>query len=129
MTGGGLTFDAGALNAVERGDERIVALIRTARRAGLPISVPAGALAQVWRDGRRQARLAGLLRVRSGAPQAVPLDARDARAAGELCGRAGTADVIGASVLLCALARGDRVVTGDPGDLRRLDPAVRLIPL
>jgi len=56
-------------------------------------------------------------------------DARAARAAGELCGRTGTADVIDASVLLCALARGDRIVTSDPGDLRRLDPAVPVIPL
>jgi hypothetical protein len=102
---GGLTFDAGALIAVDRGDERIVALIRAARTAGLPIEVPAGALAQVWRDGRRQARLAGLLRVRSGAPNVVVLDARTARAAGELCGRAGTADVVDASVVLCAGAK------------------------
>lgn len=125
----GLTFDTGALIAVERGDERIVALIRAARRSGLEIAVPAGALAQAWRDGRRQARLAGLLRVRAGAPQVVALDARAARSAGELCGRSGTADVIDASVLLCALARGDRIVTSDPGDMRRLDPAAPLIPL
>jgi hypothetical protein len=98
-------------------------LIRAARTAGLPIAVPAGALAQVWRDGRRQARLAGLLRVRSGAPNVVVLNARTARAAGELYGRAGTADVVDASVVLCALARRDRIVTSDPDDLRRLDPA------
>lgn len=129
MSRGGLTFDAGALIAVDRGDERVVALIRTARTAGLPIAVPAGALAQVWRDGRRQARLAGLLRVRSGAPDVVVLDGRTARAAGELCGRAGTADVVDASVVLCALARRDRIVTSDPDDLRRLDPTATLIPL
>lgn len=123
---GGLTFDAGALIAVDRGDERIVALIRTARRSGLGIAVPAGALAQVWRDGRRQARLAGLLRVRADAPQVVPLDAR---AAGELCGQTRTTDVIDASVVLCALTRGDQIVTSDPGDLRRLDPAAPLIPI
>jgi hypothetical protein len=43
----GLTFDAGGLIAVDRGDERVRALLRVARTAGLGIAVPAAALAQV----------------------------------------------------------------------------------
>lgn len=98
----GLTLDAGGLIAVERGDEQMIALIWMIRRAEMPIVVPAGALAQVRRDGSLQARLAGFLRTRLDAPALAPLDGPTAPAAGELCGHIGTTDVIDASVLLCA---------------------------
>jgi hypothetical protein len=122
----GLTLDAGALLGVDKGDEDVRALIRTAREMRLPLAVPAGALGQVWRDGARQARLAGFLRTSNG-PELVPLDGRAARSAGELCGRAGTADVIDASVVLCARVRGHDVVTSDPRDIHRLDERLALI--
>ena len=124
--GRGLTLDAGALIGIDRGDEDIRALIRTARQAGYSLAVPAGVLSQVWRDGTRQARLAAFLRTSQG-PELVPLDARTARAAGELCGRVGTADVIDASVALCARKHGHDVVTSDPGDIGRLDKTLRLV--
>ncbi|MGQ0623463.1 MAG: PIN domain-containing protein [Sporichthyaceae bacterium] len=124
---GGLTLDAGALIGIERGSEHMIALLRVARREGLAVAVPAGALAQVWRDGTRQARLAGFLRVRTNPPTLVALDGAVARAAGELCGRAGSADVVDASVVLCARSRHDRIVTGEPDDLRQFDPGVPLI--
>jgi hypothetical protein len=57
----GLTLDAGALIAFDRNDRLLVALIVWARHHGMPLAVPAGALGQVWRDGRRQARLARLV--------------------------------------------------------------------
>lgn len=122
----GLTLDAGALIGIDKDDEDVRALIRTARQAGLSLIVPAGALGQVWRDGSRQARLAGFLRTSRG-PELVTLDGRTARAAGELCGRAGTTDVIDASVALCARQRGHDVVTSDPDDIRRLDASLPLI--
>lgn len=86
--------------------------------------MPAPALAQVWRDGRRQARLARLV----GAPTTtvVPLDDAAARAAGQMCGVAGTRDVVDAAVVHCARARGHTVLTSDPGDLRALDAKVPL---
>lgn len=121
----GLTLDAGALIGWERRSLRVRALIDVARRRDLPIVVPAGALAQVWRDGARQALLARLL----AAPPVliVPLDEHAARAAGELCGRVGHADVVDASVVLCARALGHAVVTSDPRDLSRFDPRLPLI--
>src|SRR5262249_11720445 len=54
---------------------------------------------------------------------------RLAREAGQLCGIRGTADVIDASVVLAARARGHRIVTSDPEDLERLDPRADLIVL
>lgn len=89
--------------------------------------MPAGALAQVWRDGSRQAVLARLLR--QDHVEVVPLDDAAARAAGQLCGATQTSDVIDASVVLCARARHQPVLTSDPDDLRRLDPRLRIVAL
>jgi len=123
----GLTLDAGALIAFERNDRSLVALIARSLDHGLTLAVPAGVVGQVWRDGRRQARLARLLG--SDRVEIEALDDRRAREAGQLCGAKGATDVIDASVVLCARARGHRIATADPDDLRRLDPAVPLIPV
>lgn len=116
-----LVLDAGALIAFERGDRRVRALLAEARR----IVIPAGALGQAWRDGRRQVPLRALCD--SSKAEVVPLDRLRAEAAGVLCARAGTSDVIDASVVLTARQQKDAVVvTSDPDDLRRLDPSLRL---
>jgi len=52
------------------------------------------------------------------------LDEARARSAGAACSVAGTSDVVDASVVVGAGARGDVVVTGDPGDLVRLRDAL-----
>jgi hypothetical protein len=121
----GLTLDAGALIAFERSDRRVVAMIARSVEFGLPLAVPAGVVGQVWRDGRRQARLARLLA--SDLVEVEPLDDLAARAAGQLCGVRRTSDVIDASVVLCARSRGHGVVTSDQDDMRHLDASVRLI--
>jgi hypothetical protein len=119
-TGTGLTLDAGALIAIERGDRAITSLLRKAVKSRVRISVPAGVVGQAWRDGSRQVRLSRLLRSRN--VQVPPLDEQLARAAGALCGRRGTSDVIDASVVLTARAGPDTILTSDPEDLVRLDP-------
>ncbi len=108
----GLTLDAGALIAFERNDRRVVAMVAGALARGVRLAVPAGVVGQVWRDGRKQARLARFL----GSPvvEIEPLDDRRARAAGQLCGVKGTADVIDASVVLCAKSHGHGIATSDP---------------
>lgn len=121
----GLTLDAGALIAFERNDRRVVALISRSLEHGHSLAVPAGVVGQVWRDGRRQARLARLL----GADEVeiVALDDQRARDAGQLCGARQVSDVIDASVVLCARSRGHRIVTSDPEDIGRLDSSVPVI--
>jgi len=121
----GLTLDAGALIAFERNDRRVVALLARALAHELPLVVPAGVVGQVWRDGRRQARLARLLAADE--VEVELLDDRRARAAGQLCGVKRTSDVIDASVVLGARERSDRVMTSDPDDLGRLDATLELI--
>jgi hypothetical protein len=119
-----VVLDAGALIAFERGDERMRALVREALRERTALLVPAGVVGQVFRDGPRQARLRALLH---GATTQVPvLDQPLAEAAGRLCGRTRTSDVIDASVVLVARRAQAPVVTSDIEDLRRLDPIVRL---
>lgn len=121
----GLTLDAGALIAFDRNDRRLVSLIARALEHDYSLAIPAGVVGQVWRDGRRQARLARLLG--TDRVEIPALDDQRARKAGQLCGIRRTADVIDASVVLCARARAHQIVTSDPDDLRLLDPTSRII--
>ncbi len=124
-TSAGVTLDAGALIALDKGDRRMIALLQQILAQGLGFRVPSGVVGQAWRDGRRQVTLGRLLRARE--VEIVPLDGELSRACGELCGIAGTSDVIDASVVLTAKERNDVIVTSDPDDLQRLDPAVNLV--
>jgi hypothetical protein len=119
-----VVLDAGALIALERADPRMRALCREAMRTGSRLVVPAGVVAQVFRDGARQVVLRALLR---GPTTVVPAhDQILAEAAGVLCGRAGTSDVIDASVVLAAKREHASIVTSDIDDLRHLDPTLAL---
>lgn len=121
----GVTLDTGALIAIERADRKMQALLDEAHAAGLPIDIPAGPLAQAWRSGPRQARLARTLHLAN--VTVLALDEPNAKAAGILCGQRGTRDPIDASVVLNARRRDQAVITSDPADLRHLDPHVRII--
>jgi len=116
-----VVLDAGALIAVDRADRRVIRLLELAGT----VHIPAGALAQAWRNPARQVRLARA----AGADSVTihPLDGPLAKAAGQLCAATGTADVIDASVVLVARIAGGITVTSDPEDLRRLDPGVDLV--
>jgi PIN domain len=127
VTIGGLTLDAGALIAVERRNRRVVAILRRAQAAGAEIAVPTGVLAQVWRDGRRQARVAKLLCAAE--VTVVDLDDGAARLCGVLLGRAGSSDVVDASVVVCARERRHTVVTSDADDLLRIDPHLPIVAI
>lgn len=120
----GVTLDAGALIALERGDSRMLALLRLLTKSGGRVRVPAGAAGQAWRGGARQAVLA---RVLSSPEVEVPsLDLAMAKACGELCAARGTSDIVDASVVLVAREHHDSIITSDVEDLRRLDPLARL---
>jgi hypothetical protein len=123
----GLTLDTGALIAFDRNERPMTLLLKEARDNKLAIAVPAGVVAQAWRDGRRQERLARLLALREVEIEA--LDDLRARQAGQLCGISKTSDIVDASVVLCARFRKHSIITSDPGDLRRLDPNIELIEL
>ena len=111
----GVVLDAGALVAIDRGDRAIGAMLRVAWELGVPVRTSAAAVAQVWRSGSRQARLA---RVLSGVDSA-PLDLDEARAIGTLLARNASADVVDAHVARL-VHPGDRVLTSDPDDIAAL---------
>ena len=124
-TAKGLVLDAGALIALDRGDKRMIALLDHALAQGRTFRVPAGVVGQAWRDGGVQVTLARFLRSEEVA--IVPLDDQLARTCGGLCAGANAADVIDASVVIVARERRDPIVTSDPDNLRRLDPAAQII--
>ena len=115
----GITYDTGALVAAGRNRRVVWALHRRALERGLRPTVPAGVLAQAWRGGP-QAELSRLLK----GCRIEDLDAVRGRAAGQACGRAWTSDVIDATVVVGAVARGDLVVTSDPDDIRAVAAAL-----
>ena len=120
----GISLDAGALIAVERGDPSVRALLRRAVDDGLEIHVVPEVVAQVWRGGSRQARLAAVLGARGVDTPAYDLHA--AKEVGRLCSASGRHDVVDAHVVWHAKARGHVIVTSDPDDLSALDPGVAL---
>ncbi len=116
-----LVLDAGAFLAFDKGDARVRAYLAAARRLGVDLVTTSPVVAQVWRNGRRQALLARLLSATRGEPP----DESAARRAGELLAKTRTADVVDAMV--AGLARDDdRILTSDPDDLRALLTAARV---
>lgn len=110
-----IVLDAGALMAIDRRDRAVGAMLRVAQQQQLAVRSSAGALAQVWRDGARQANLARIL---SGVDVA-PLDMTAAKRIGPLLGATDTSDVIDGHVAQL-VGPGDQLLTSDPQDMRQL---------
>ena len=122
----GLTLDAGALLALDHPAKAIAmqARLTEAVRRGGTICVPVGAIAQAWRSSR-QVRLARLLKSRD--IDVAVMTPNVARSVGLLCARSGHDDVIDVHVALCARERRHAVITSDPDDISRVDPALPVI--
>ena len=119
----GIVYDTGVLLAVERGSRTVARLHQQAVAAGVRPIVPANVLAEAWRGGP-QPPLSLLLK----GCLVTALDDRLARATGAACAKAGTRDVVDASVVVTAAALGAVVVTSDPDDLTHLADAIS-VPL
>jgi len=112
----GLTYDSGALIAADRNERRMWLMHARALARGVQPTVPAGALAEVYRSGRQ----ANLQRLLTGC-RVDALDGERAKAAGLLLARCALdPGTVGASVAECALRRGDAVVTGNPAHIGAL---------
>lgn len=120
-------FDTGGLIALERGTRAVTVLVAEARRTNDTITVPAGCIAQAWRDPRRQARLAAFVRLPN--VDVVALDGAEARRVGLLLAATKTRDVTDAHVALCGYRLGQTVLTSDPDDIQRLGPSLRVHPI
>jgi hypothetical protein len=110
-----LVLDAGALIAIDRRDRSVGAMLRVAQQQHVAVRSSAGVVAQVWRDGARQANLA---RVLSGVDVAA-LDFSAAKRIGPLLGATGTSDAVDGHVAQLVEA-GDVLLTSDSRDMRRL---------
>ena len=108
-------LDAGALIAIDKRDRKVGAILRLLQRDGVPMRTSAGAMAQVWRSGRRQANLARIL---PGLDVAA-LDETAGRLVGELLGASGTNDIVDAHVSLL-IEPGGSVLTSDEPDIEAL---------
>ena len=120
-----MIFDTGGLLAVERADPRMTALLMLL--GDEPIHIPTVVVGQAWRDGRRQARLARLLKQRNVSCPDITLD--DAKAAGVLLGLSGTDDVVDAAVIVAWRRHGGRIITSDADDMRVLDTIADVHPI
>lgn len=121
----GVTLDAGGLIALERNDRRVIVLVARAMEVGMPVTIPATALAQVMRNPAKQARLTRLMRQSS--TELMPLDGPDATAVGLLLAKTSTVDIADAHVVVCARRAGQAVLTSDVGELRRIGPELELV--
>jgi predicted nucleic acid-binding protein len=120
----GLTFDTGALIALERRRQRMREIVEFALLADQAITVPADVVAAWWR-GRTDVRDTILESV-----DVEPLTERLATVAGEALGSVEGATLVDAIVMASAASRGDIVYSRDVDDLERLRrhfPSVRVL--
>jgi hypothetical protein len=114
-----VVYDAGALIAIDRRNDRMRALhAELVRRECIPL-VPAIVVAQASRSPKQVA-----LRMMLRGCEVVPVDLEWAHRIGATLGRAGTRDVVDAAVVTLATKHRARVVSSDPDDLIALAQAI-----
>ena len=122
----GLTLDAGALFAYERGEGRVREFLTVAYARGVVPTIPAIALAEVWRGDAKDARVARLLKVCA----IETIDERLARTAGSLRRAVPGAGTVDACIAVGVRRRGDAIATSDPQDMRALlGPGFTILPV
>lgn len=123
----GLTFDTGALIALERSDIRMRKILDTALAGRVVITVPSPVVAEWWRA--RSRRIEAILAMFT----VEPLTETLAKLTGEVIANVPGATVVDAVVMVSASRRGDAVYTSDVGDLGRIRdarfPNTRVIPV
>ena len=115
----GVTYDAGALIAADRGERRMWARHRALLGRRQVPTVPAPVLAQSWHGSARQVHLARLL----AGCDVEALDDGQARSVGALAARAAATDIVDACVVEGAIRPGDLIVTSAPDDLQSIASA------
>jgi predicted nucleic acid-binding protein len=110
----GITFDTGALIALERRGQRARKVLERATEQKVRITVPAAVITEWWRSRNdlRERILAGV--------RVEPLSEGIAKVAGEALAAVKGATPIDAIVMASAAQRGDVVYTADISDLAKL---------
>jgi predicted nucleic acid-binding protein len=112
----GITFDTGALIALERRRDAMRKVYAAAIAAGFVITVPTVVVTEWWRAGHLEKERLLILR----SVRVEPLFEYVARLAGAALGLTRGAGAIDAIVMASAALRGDTVYTSDPHDLAAL---------
>ena len=126
MTRAAITFDTGALIALERRKERAMKVYTHAKERGFAVATPNVTIAEWWRgrSDRREAVWRGLL--------VEPPSDETVKLAGLALGQIRGATAIDAIVAAFAVARTGIVYTGDVNDfhaLRAFFPALRVFAI
>jgi predicted nucleic acid-binding protein len=107
-------LDAGFLVSVDRGERAAQEFLHAALQRETPLNTTEPVVAQVWRNGSRQARLARFLTT-------ITIHSfTDGRAVGAILARSGTSDVIDAHLVAVAVEYGEPILTGDVTDIEQL---------
>ncbi len=117
----GITFDTGALIALERREKRARQILERATELKVRITVPSAVITEWWR-GRSDLREQLLYAIRI-----EPLSERIAKLAGEAIAAVPGATAVDAIVMASAGLRGDIVYTSDIGDLQKLASYFRAV--
>ncbi len=117
----GVTYDTGALVAADHNDRRMWALHAGFLAEEVSPTVPAPVLAEAWRGGSHQARLARFLALCS----LEPMSEQQAKAVGMLAGKADHDDIVDVTVVEGAIRRHDAIVTSNHTHIRKITYAVR----
>lgn len=109
-----MILDAGFLISIDRSERSAHTFLAAADRSGTALHSTHPVVAQVWRDGSRQARLSAFLNTIT----IHPLD--DGRTVGRLLAQTRTSDVVDAHLAISAVRLGHDILTSDLKDLTRL---------
>lgn len=127
-------FDSGALIQIEKHNRRLIRLLEHIRLGEAIGILPRTVIAEVWRGGSRQARLAKLLNLgelsNPGQLTIDELTPERAKEIGKKIGECGHDDIVDVNVALCARHPltgqiNAMVLTADRGDLLRVDGELR----
>ena len=109
-----MILDAGFLISVDRGERTAHTFLTAASRSKVALHTTHPIMAQVWRSGSRQARLAGFLKT------IIIHPFEDGHPVGRILAETGASDVVDAHLVIIAMRLGHDILTGDPDDLTML---------
>ena len=111
-----MILDAVVLIAVDRDEPDAKDFIEAARVEGEPLRTTAPVVAQVWRDGSRQARLSRFLPTLD----VRPFTTEHISLVGTLLRHSGASDVVDAHLVACAIHLDETIISSDLNDFTRL---------
>ena len=111
-----MILDAGVLIAIDRGERAAQSFLAASVEEGTVVRTAAPVVAQVWGDGRRQARLARFLDT----IDVHDFTRTDALVVGGILLRSRTADVVDAHIVALAVRLQDSIITADALDFLSL---------